>query len=118
MLLLWSGNLEKGREMEYKEFITKNIDKFRKHGPPGWKLKGVYGCTFYIGKHDVTWIWEFEKFADMDVARAHSDPVLDALSIEEFDFYVPGSFDLQILREVGDWSVLPPKKSGKPKKRR
>ncbi|HEX7392812.1 MAG TPA: hypothetical protein VF374_07690 [Thermoplasmata archaeon] len=116
MLLLWSGNLEKGREMEYKRFMAKNLATFKKHAPPGWTLKGVYGATFYIGKYDVTWIWEFKKFADMDAARDYADPVYDSLSIEEIDFYIPGSFDLTILREVDDWRVTPPKKAKKQKK--
>ncbi len=111
-MLLWSFNLEKGRELEYKEFIAKNMDKYKKHVVPGWTLKGIYGSTFGIGRHDVTWIWEFSKFADMDVAREFSDPVLDALSIEEADFMIPGSNEVEILREVVDWSVLPPKKKG------
>jgi hypothetical protein len=116
MLLLWSFNLEKGREMEYKNFIAENLEKYRKHTVPGWTLKGVYGSTFNIGRHDVTWIWEFSKFGDMDVVRDHIDPVLDDLSMEEADFFVPGSSEVTILREVGEWSVLPPKKTEGQKK--
>lgn len=113
MLVLWSANIEKGRDLEYKEFITKNIDAYRKHSPPGWTLKGVYGSTMNIGRFDVTWIWECKKFSDFDVMREHSDPVLDKMCIDEGDFYVPGSFNMTVLREVGDWMVLPPKKKGK-----
>jgi hypothetical protein len=113
MLLLWSGNLEKGRELEYKNFIAKNLASYKKRHPPGWTLRGVYGSTFYIGKYDVTWIWEFRKFADLDAAREYSDPVIDNLTIEELDFYVPGSGNTTILREVQEWSVLPPKKRRK-----
>jgi hypothetical protein len=110
MLLLWSFDLEKGKEMEYKEFMKKNMDNYKEHKVPGWKLVGVFGSTFGIGRRDVTWIWEFSKFADMDVAREFSDPVLDDLSIEEADFMLPGSYEVAILREVVDWSVLPAKK--------
>lgn len=115
MLVLWSANIEKGRDLEYKELITKNMDIYRKHGPPGWTLKGVYGSAMNIGRYDVTWIWECKKFADLDVMRDHNDPVLDKACIDEADFYVPGSFNTTILREVGDWSVLPPKKKEKGK---
>ena len=52
---------------------------------------------------------ECKEFADLDVAREHNDPVLDKVMVEESDFYIPGSFNTTILRDVGDWSVLPPK---------
>lgn len=110
MLLIWSANLEKGRDQEYKDFIVKNLETYGKRAPPGCTLKGVYGSTFNLGPWDVTWIWEFGKFADLDRVRDWSDPVIDNLAIEEFDFYVPGSANTMILREVKDWSLLPPKK--------
>lgn len=113
MLFLWNANLEKGRESEFKEFIVKNIGTYRKHAPPGWTLKGVYGCSVNIGPYDVTWMWEFKKFADIDTAREYSDPVLDRLSVEEMDFYLPGSMNTMVLRDVADWSVLAPKKRKK-----
>lgn len=113
MLLLWSANYEKGRDLEYQNFMKKNLATYKKHAPPGCILKGVYGSTFNLGKYDVTWIWEFRKFADLDAARDFSDPVMDKLWIEENDFYVPGSANTTILREVGQWNVLPPKKPKK-----
>jgi len=115
-LFLWSANLEKGRDLEYKKFIVKNLAAFKKHVPPGWKLRGVYGPTFYIGRYDVTWIWEFNRFSDLDVFRDFEDPVADKLAMEDMDFFVPGSFNSVILREVGDWNVLPPRKPKKSKK--
>jgi len=114
-LLIVSGNLEKGRDLEYKNFIAKNLETFRKRAPPGCKLKGVYGTTFNLGRYDVTWIWEFGKFADLDVARNHSDPVTDRLYADEADFYVPGSINSTVLRDVREWSVLPPRKAKKKK---
>ncbi len=113
MLLLWSANLEKGSEKEYKDFVGKNIDAYRKRGPPGWKLVGVYGSTFNLGPYDVTWIWKFNKFKDIDVAREYSNPVIDRLMVKENDFYVPGSMNTTILREIEDWSVLETKKRKK-----
>ena len=115
MLLLWSANLEKGRDLEFKKFVMKNLATYKKRVPPGCTLRGCYGATFNLGPNDVTWIWEFSKFKDLDSAREFSDPVIDKLSIEEFDFYVPGSANSVILRDVGEWSVLPPKKQKKSK---
>ncbi len=116
MLLLWSANLEKGCEQAFKDFVCKNIETYRRHSPPGWSLVGVYGSTFNIGPYDVTWVWKFSKFADMDAAREYSDPVLDRLAVEEMDLYLPGSANTVILREVEDWSVTAPKKPRKRKK--
>jgi hypothetical protein len=116
MLLLWSANYEKGRDLEYKNFMAKNLATYKKRPPPGCVLKGVYGSTFNIGQYDVTWIWEFKKFADLDAVREYSDPVMEKLWIEEADFYVPGSMNTVILRDVGEWSVLPPKKSKRSRK--
>jgi len=116
VLFIWSANLEKGRDLEYKKFITKNLNTYKKHMPPGWTLKGIYGAAFNIGPGDVTWIWEMNKYADLDRAREYSDPVLDKLLSDEMDFYVPGSGATAILREVKDWVLVPPKKSKKSKR--
>jgi len=113
MLMLWSANLEKGRDLEFKKFMAKNLATYKKRTPPRCILKGVYGSTFNIGRYDVTWIWEFKKFADLDAAREFNDPVMEKLWVEEADFYVPGSMNTVILRDVGEWSVLPPKKKSK-----
>jgi len=113
MLMLWSANLEKGRDLEFKKFMAKNLATYKKRTPPGFVLKGVYGSTFNIGRYDVTWIWEFKKFADLDAAREFKDPVMEKLWVEEADFYVPGSMNTVILRDVGEWSVLPPKKKSR-----
>jgi len=99
MLLIWSANLGKGREKAFKEFIGRNIDVFKDNQPPGFTLLGVYGSPFSLASHDVTWVWEFDKFADLDAAKAHSDPALEKLYEEEMDHYVPGSYEAMILRD-------------------
>jgi len=115
MLALWSANLEKGRDAEYKNWVLKHVDEFKEfYAPHGWKLKGVYGSTVGLGRYDVTWVWEFSKFGDIDAIYRLSDPKMDRLQDEENDFYVPGSINTIILRELRDWNVstrAKPKKS-------
>jgi len=105
MLFLWSANLEKGRDKEYQRWITKNVDTYRKRAPKGWKLLGVYGASMSIGRHDVTWIWEFSRYKEIDDMFEMDDPVVNKLLKEEYDFYVPGSMSSTVLRAVKDWRL-------------
>lgn len=117
MLALVSFNLEKGRWKEYKKWVVNHLDEYRKHYDPlGFKLIGVYSSPDGLGPYDVTWIWEFRKFKDLDTANEVDDPALDRLIDQENDFYVPGPMNTVILKDIKDWDVTPqsrPKKSKK-----
>ena len=105
MLFLWSANLEKGRDKEYQRWVAKNVDTYKKHAVKGLKLIGVYGTSMNIGRYDVTWIWEFNKYSQLDDVFEQDDPVVNRLSKEEMDFYVPGSMNTTVLRAVKDWRM-------------
>lgn len=105
MLYLWSANLEKGRDKEYQRWVAKNVETYRKHAVKGIKLLGVYGASMSFGRHDVTWIWEFSKYGQLDDAFEQDDPVVDRLMKQEMDFYVPGSASATVLRPVKDWRL-------------
>ena len=115
MLCLGRVNLEKGKDAEYKKWILKHIDEYKRLAAPhGWYLKGVYSSAFGIGEYGVTWVWEFRKFADIDAFYRISDPKLGKLMDEEDDFYVPGTSNTILLRAIKEWNVLTrakPKKS-------
>jgi len=105
MLLLWSANLEKGRDKEYQRWLAKNVDTYKKHAVKGCKLLGVYGTSMNIGRHDITWMWEINKYGTLDDVLEQDDPVVNRLSKEEMDFYVPGSMHTTVLRPVKDWKL-------------
>ena len=105
MLGLGRANLEKGRDEEYAKWILKHIDEYRRLcASHGWYLKGVYRSGFGIGEYDVTWVWEFRKYADIDAFYNIKDPKLDKLMEEEMDFYLPGTSDTIILKEIKAWN--------------
>ena len=104
MLYVWSGNLKEGKEKEYKEWVLKEyIDLMKKHADPGWKFRGIYGPSMSLGTRDVTEIWEFDKFADMDKVISNEDPVVNRLLSESISFFQPGSCRGHVLRDVKDW---------------
>jgi len=105
MLFLWSANLEKGRDKEYQRWIAKNLDTYKKHVVKGIKILGVYGTSMNIGRYDVTWIYEFDKYRRLDDAFEQDDPVVNKLMKEEYDFYVPGSMRTTVLRAVKEWRL-------------
>jgi hypothetical protein len=110
MLFLWSVNLKNGMEKKFQEWAKKNIESLAKHVPPHWKLWGVYGATFGLGPHDVTLIWAFDKWADLDAMREYSNDVSNRLDAEFTYFVLPGSGRAMVLREVAEWMVTEPRK--------
>jgi len=104
MMYVWSGNLKEGKEKEYKEWVLKEyIDQMKEHALPGWTFKGIYGPSMFLGSRDVTEIWEFEKFADLDKVVESTDPVVNRLLDESFEFFQPGSCRGHVLRDIKDW---------------
>ncbi len=101
MLAIWTVNLEQGRHREYKKWVVRNISKLRQYYEPlGWHIKGVYTSPAYLSRYDVTWIWEFEKYADLDTIEEANDPEIERLQDEENQFYVAGTAHTEILAEV------------------
>ena len=104
MMYVWSGNLKEGKKKEYKEWVLKEyIDPMKKHAVPGWTFKGIYGPSMDLGSRDVTEIWEFEKFADIDKVVESTDPIVNRLLDKSYEFFQPGSCRAHILRDVKDW---------------
>ncbi len=113
MLFLWSLNLKDDMEKEFQEWAKKNVASLGKHVPPHWKLRGIYGATFGLGPRDVTVIWEFDRWADLDAMREYSNDVSDRLDAEFGYFVRGGSSRAMVLREVAEWRVTEPKKPKK-----
>ena len=111
MLLVWSANLKEGMDIPYKKWAMKNIGEMKRRIPKGWKLVGGYGAAMNLGPRDVVWIWEFNRYKDMDDLFDLVDPVLDKMSAEENKFLLPGSIRSMILRNITDWYEPVTKKS-------
>ena len=111
-MFLVNWNMKVGMEKEFKEWAKKNTDIMRKHMAPGWKFWGFYGATMNLGPYDVTEIYEFKKFADIDAARAFEDSEWDRISVEELDFMASWG-PSWVLREAQEWMVLETKKRKK-----
>jgi hypothetical protein len=104
MMYVWSGNLKDGKEKEYKDWVMKEyIDQMKKHADPSFKFLGIYGPAMSLGSRDVTEIWEFEKFADLDKVAENTDPVVNRLLSQSLEFFQPGSCRAHVLRDVKDW---------------
>jgi hypothetical protein len=116
MLALVSFNVEKGRWREYKQWVVNHLDKYKEfYGPIGFKLNGVYFAPDGLGPYDVTWIWEFKKFKDLDTADEYDNPALTRLLDQENDFYVPGPMNTVILKNIKESVVAPPTRKKKQK---
>jgi hypothetical protein len=113
MYHIMSLNMKPGRDTEFKNWYKKNKENLAKYVPKGWKFVGVYGATMGLGKHDMTQIYEFKEFADLDRMRKYSHPVADRLNAEFMDFVLPGSFETMVLREADDWATMEPRKPQK-----
>jgi hypothetical protein len=113
MLHVWNANVKEGRDTELKNWYKKNKPLLQKHVPEGWKFVGMYGATMGLGPHDLTMIYEFEKFSDMDKMRDFNDPVDERLTSELMDFLLPGSSQANVLREADDWRTTEPRKPEK-----
>ncbi len=116
MLAIWSVNLDRGRNKEYKKWVVRNISTLQRYYEPlGWHIRGVYTSPAYLSRYDVTWIWEFEKYADIDRIEDSSDPEIERLQDEENRFYVPGTAHTEILAEVeiGRGTTRPRRKRSK-----
>jgi len=101
MLYVWRGNLKEGKQDEYEKWVSNEyIDQMKKRAAPGWKFVGIYITSMSLGSTDVTEIWEFKKYADLDKIRIW-DPVVTKLIRKSFSFFQQGSDRAQILREVG-----------------
>ena len=104
MLYVFSGNLKEGKEKEYREWVLKEyIDQMQKHALPGWTFRGMYGPTMNLGTRDITEIWEFEKFANIDDVVQSDDPVVNRLLSQSMEFFQPGSCRAHILKDIKDW---------------
>jgi len=112
MLAVWTANLKEGKEKEYKDWALRNLKTFKKNLPPGWTLRGVYGGS--LGPPDVCWIWEFKKYADIDMMREFENEVFNRVNAEETTFLLPGTARVTLLIELDRWIVQAPRK---PKKR-
>lgn len=103
MLLVWSANLKEGMDIPYKKWALKNIGEMRKRVPKGWRLVGGYGASMNLAPRDVVWIWEFNRYKDLDDLYDLVDPVLDRMTGEEAKFLIPGSIRSMVLRNITDW---------------
>jgi hypothetical protein len=113
MLFLWSVNLRDGADKEFQEWVKKNKESLTRYLPPRWRLWGIYGATFGLGPRDVTVIYEFDKWADLDAMREYSNEVADRMDAEFYSFALPGSSRGVVLRDVAEWVVTEPKKPKK-----
>ncbi len=110
MYHIMSMNMKEGRDTEFKKWYKKNRADLAKYVPEGWNFVGIFGPTMGLGKHDVTQIYEFKEFADLDRMREYTHPVADRLNAEFMDFILPGNFETMVLREADDWVTIEPKK--------
>jgi hypothetical protein len=111
MLAIYTANLEKGKEKEYKEWAAKNLKEYRKNLPRGWKLLGVYGGS--VSPPDVCWIYEFDKYADVDRMVEYDNEVVNRVDAENSHFVLPGTSRVTFFREVEEWHVRPPRQPKK-----
>jgi len=113
MLYIWTAKLKEGKEKQYKAWSMKAAEVYKKRGPRGWKLVGVYGSTAALAKFDVAWFWHFDRWSDWDTMYDMQDKVLDKLMEEENKMLMAGSVRAVVLREMADW-MMP---ISKPKKK-
>ncbi len=113
MLYINSLNMKSGRDTEFKNWYKKNRKDLAKYVPKGIKFVGIYGATMGLGRHDLTQIYEFDEFADLDSARKYTHPIADRLNEEFMDFVLPGNFETMVLREADDWVTIEPRKPKK-----
>ena len=107
------GNVKEGRMRDFQEWTKKNETLFAKHAPPGWAYRGTFGTVLGFGRHDAAMIMECGKYADFDNLREHNDETWMRLGEEATEFFLPGSNEAMLLREIGDVKVQEPKKKKK-----
>ena len=107
------GNVKEGRMRDFQERTKKNETMFAKHAPPGWAYRGTFGTVLGFGRHDAAMIMECGKYADFDNLREHNDETWMRLGEEATEFFLPGSNEAMLLREIGDVKVQEPKKKKK-----
>lgn len=105
--------MKEGRYSELQAWVKKNEGALVKHAPSGWTYRGTFGTVLGFGKYDVAQIWELSRYGDFDTSREHDDPTWNRLNEEFVDFFMPGSGEATLLREIGDVKVVEPKKSKK-----
>jgi hypothetical protein len=113
MLHIQFGNVKEGRYSELQAWIKKNEGALAKSAPAGWTYRGTFGTVLGFGKYDAAQIWEINRYGDFDTSREHDNPAWNRLNEEFVDFFLPGSNEATLLREVGDIRVVEPKKSKK-----
>lgn len=110
MLYLYSWNVKEGRQRELQAWTKKNEGLLEKHAPPGWIYRGTFGAVLGFGRRDTTQIWELRSYADFDAWRDHQEPTWNKLTEDFVDFFLPGSDEAILLREIGDVKITEPKK--------
>ena len=113
MLWIQWGNVKEGRMTEYQTWTKKNEGTFSKHMPPGWRYRGTHGSVLGFGRHDVALMLEADRYGDFDVLREWKDETFSRLFEEMQDFFLPGSGEATLLREIGDLRISEPKKTKK-----
>jgi len=113
MLWIQFGNVKEGRMKEFQEWTKKNEGLFEKHAPKGWNYRGTFGTVLGFGRHDTALLMECGKYGDFDALREHNDPTWNRLNEEAVDFFLPGSGEAILLREMGDVKIMEPKKPKK-----
>ncbi len=113
MLHIQFGNVKEGRYSELQAWIKKNEGALGKHAPAGWVYRGTFGTVLGFGRYDTAQIWEVGRYGDFDTSREHADPTWDQLNAELLDFFLPGSPEATLLREIGDVKIVEPKKPKK-----
>ncbi len=113
MLWVYSLNVKEGRQKELQAWTKKNEGLMQKHAPQGWIYRGTFGAVLGFGRRDTTVLWELSKYGDFDNWRDHDDETWNRLTEELVDFFVPGSDEAVLLREIGDVKITEPKKPKK-----
>jgi len=113
MLYVTFGDIKEGRMREYQDWVKKNEGPLGKHAPRGWIYRGTWGSVFGFGEHDIAQMWEIKNYGDLDAARDHTDATFERLGEEGSEFFLPGSGQSILLREVGDLRITEPKKPKK-----
>jgi hypothetical protein len=113
--VLWIqfGNVKEGRMKDFQEWSKKNETLMQKHMPPGWAYRGTYAAVLGFGKYDVATIFECRKYGDFDALREHREETWDRLYQEAVEFFMPGSGEAILLRELSDTKIMEPKKETK-----
>ena len=94
-------------------WTKKNENAMQKDGPPGWAYRGTHAAVLGFGKHDVATIWECSKYGDFDTLREYREETWDRLNQEAVNFFLPGSGEAILLRDLSDTKIMEPKGEAK-----